>query len=379
MNILLTIREEIVCLIILGFFFVYYMIYRGETKDNRFIKMFCYAITHAALDLTTVITVNHLDEVPDWVNRVLHWLFYLAAIMFCYEMFCYITDLAYSRRMARRFSQIALALPVAFAVLMPFLRIDYVNGNGTNYSFGPCVFMGYGCALVLVFASFAVLITRYRRLNVNVRRTILPMVGFMLLAILVQVLLPELLFTGAGATLVMVGVFFAVENPAEKFRFQAFVDADTQVKNRNCFDADIQSYIRICRDRPQSFSCVACDINNLKVINDTLGHHVGDEAIRATARIMARELKSASGVYRVGGDEFSAVYLNVDEDTVAAEAAALKRAASEVLVAEGVNLRIAVGFATSEDGGQIHRAVGDADIRMYDDKYRSKTHKADLA
>ena len=53
----------------------------------------------------------------------------------------------------------------------------------------------------------------------------------------------------------------------------------------------------------EPFAVAVCDVNGLKLINDTLGHKAGDEYIRS-ASLMICEAFSHSPVYRVGGDEF---------------------------------------------------------------------------
>ena len=68
MSIVLVIREEIICMVILLFLLVYNLIYCRERDNNRFNRMCLYAILHVLFDMITVYTVNHLETVPDIVN-----------------------------------------------------------------------------------------------------------------------------------------------------------------------------------------------------------------------------------------------------------------------------------------------------------------------
>ena len=87
-------------------------------------------------------------------------------------------------------------------------------------------------------------------------------------------------------------------------------DELTGVKNKNAFvecaqaiDKKIQS-----ADSELAFAVVMCDINDLKLLNDTRGHNYGDEMVRKACR-MVSSVFSKSQVFRIGGDEFVAVLI----------------------------------------------------------------------
>lgn len=60
---------------------------------------------------------------------------------------------------------------------------------------------------------------------------------------------------------------------------------------------------KLKKDRNQNFGIVLCDMNDLKLINDTRGHSFGDESIQRTSRMICNIFKH-SPVFRIGGDEF---------------------------------------------------------------------------
>ncbi|MCR5756556.1 MAG: GGDEF domain-containing protein [Selenomonas sp.] len=93
----------------------------------------------------------------------------------------------------------------------------------------------------------------------------------------------------------------------QKAKDNAYKDSLTGVKSRLAYvekkdilDGQILKGIR------DDFAVVVMDINNLKIINDTLGHDVGDEFIRKACRLICNTFKR-SPVYRIGGDEFVAI------------------------------------------------------------------------
>lgn len=89
--------------------------------------------------------------------------------------------------------------------------------------------------------------------------------------------------------------------------YMANRDALTGVKNKNSYamtEADLNRQIEA--GEKLKFAIIVCDVNNLKIVNDTYGHKAGDEYIRAACVIVCKIFKR-SPVYRVGGDEFVAL------------------------------------------------------------------------
>ena len=89
-------------------------------------------------------------------------------------------------------------------------------------------------------------------------------------------------------------------------------DELTGVKNKNAYhDYEKEIQARIDSGVQGPFSIVLCDLNNLKAINDTYGHRVGDDYIREACRLICHTFVH-SPVFRVGGDEFVAVLTEND-------------------------------------------------------------------
>lgn len=89
-------------------------------------------------------------------------------------------------------------------------------------------------------------------------------------------------------------------------------DALTHVKNRNAFEnrqGDLQA--RMQKEVKPEFALAVFDINNLKNVNDSLGHEAGDDYIINCCRMICKTFKK-SAVYRIGGDEFVVVMENDD-------------------------------------------------------------------
>ncbi len=152
-------------------------------------------------------------------------------------------------------------------------------------------------------------------------------------------------------------------------RKAALIDDLTNLGNRRAFDQALaRELARAVRsaDRP---SVLLLDLRDFKLINDRLGHAVGDEALALVARALERSLRVTDFPARRGGDEFVALL----PDTTATEAAVIaKRVQSEIaklVIDDTIRLHANIGVATAPgDGETAADLLRVADERMYLEK-----------
>jgi diguanylate cyclase (GGDEF)-like protein len=84
---------------------------------------------------------------------------------------------------------------------------------------------------------------------------------------------------------------------------EALTDSLTGLGNHRSFHEDLRREIARRVRSGSSFSIVMLDLDGLKEINDTLGHQVGDERIRALSECLVATLRATDSAYRIGGDE----------------------------------------------------------------------------
>ena len=111
---------------------------------------------------------------------------------------------------------------------------------------------------------------------------------------------------------------------------------------------------------------VILDVDNLKQVNDTQGHHEGDRMLRETARILQQNTRAVDIVARLGGDEFGVITVGAVGDDIAALIRRLRRAF------DGVDLQMSIGYASHTVAGGFTHAWRTADQAMYDDKERRR-------
>lgn len=89
-------------------------------------------------------------------------------------------------------------------------------------------------------------------------------------------------------------------------------DSLTGLKNRKVFEEKLLFAMALPPKMRDSYSLLYIDLDNFKIINDSLGHSAGDELLRDVAEIMKSTVRVCDTVFRLGGDEFSIILENCD-------------------------------------------------------------------
>ena len=164
-----------------------------------------------------------------------------------------------------------------------------------------------------------------------------------------------------------------VRGKTAELEFRSFHDELTGLYNRAYFEDAMR---RFDSDRYSPVTVVVCDVNGLKMINDTLGHKAGDELIIAAAHAIANAGRKTDIVARIGGDEFAML---LPESTEATAGEVLRRIRAEIdkykRIEDSLPLNIACGAATTSGRLQnIEALFSEADKEMYAAKQLEKPH-----
>jgi two-component system cell cycle response regulator len=89
-------------------------------------------------------------------------------------------------------------------------------------------------------------------------------------------------------------------------------DELTGLYNRRGFLALAEQHLKLARRTGRALLLVYADLDSLKQINDTFGHHEGDLALQATAKILRQSFRDSDIIARFGGDEFTALAIETD-------------------------------------------------------------------
>lgn len=160
-----------------------------------------------------------------------------------------------------------------------------------------------------------------------------------------------------------------------QLRHQALYDDLTQLPNRTLFMERVD-YALHQGQTPRSFAVLFIDIDRFKLINDSLGHRVGDHLLRSVVKTLSQYLRPFDTLARWGGDEFGLLLPDLDDITSAIEVATAIQAglAHPIDLGEqSVVISASIGIVWSaghyQSGTEILR---DADTAMYRAKSRGR-------
>ena len=157
-------------------------------------------------------------------------------------------------------------------------------------------------------------------------------------------------------------------NAENRIAHMARHDAVTDLPNRVLLRERIEGAITQAR-RETGFAMLCLDLDNFKQVNDTLGHAVGDELLRAVAHRLRACVREVDTVARLGGDEFAIIQAAV---TTPADAATLAQRILDVVSApyalthHSVIVGVSIGIALAPgDGLEAERLMQCADVALY--------------
>jgi diguanylate cyclase (GGDEF)-like protein/PAS domain S-box-containing protein len=159
-----------------------------------------------------------------------------------------------------------------------------------------------------------------------------------------------------------------------QLQFLAEHDPLTGLCNRRRFVEELTAEVKRLRRQPQPASLLMLDIDNLKAVNDSLGHRAGDRLIRATAEALSRRMRETDTVARLGGDEFAVLLRGTGGET--AEHLAVKlldgvRGRLRVLAKDGIDAAVSAGLADLRpEVDSPNDTLAAADLAMYEAKRR---------
>ena len=151
----------------------------------------------------------------------------------------------------------------------------------------------------------------------------------------------------------------------------AYNDMMTGYENRMAFEQRLRECARLTQDGKR-VTLMICDMNDLKLVNDTHGHEAGDTYLKNTADIINEHLGGNGVLYRIGGDEFACILTDVPDDKIMQIITNLR---NEQRMAHPLQrFSCACGYATydHEKDNTIRDLFKRADVDMYKEKRRIK-------
>jgi diguanylate cyclase (GGDEF)-like protein/PAS domain S-box-containing protein len=159
------------------------------------------------------------------------------------------------------------------------------------------------------------------------------------------------------------------KNAERQIVYQAFHDALTGLPNRMLFYDRLGQALSLARRDDLGVAVLFLDLDQFKLVNDTLGHAAGDRLLIEVARRLQQAARASDTVARVGGDEFTLLLRHVVEGADAARAAQrVLEAIARPVEIDGQRLYLTTSIGISlfpADGEDAEALLTSADIAMY--------------
>jgi diguanylate cyclase (GGDEF)-like protein len=163
---------------------------------------------------------------------------------------------------------------------------------------------------------------------------------------------------------------YQLEVSQEALAELATTDSLTKLKNRRLLYTQAEQNLNACRRYGKDMSLLLLDIDHFKKVNDTFGHHAGDEVLIRVASLLAQMVREVDTVARFGGEEFAVLLPETNRLGAAVLGERIRAAVErEMIVVAGQNIpvTVSIGITTlaAEDVESIDQLLGIADRRLY--------------
>jgi diguanylate cyclase (GGDEF)-like protein len=158
----------------------------------------------------------------------------------------------------------------------------------------------------------------------------------------------------------------------------AFTDYLTGLRTRGYFEQQLELEFKRAERRKQKFALLMIDIDHFKRLNDTFGHHVGDQILRDVSLILMKDMREVDTVARYGGEEFVIILPETTQVGALYVAQRLRRAVEQAKFFAGSpheiqHLTISIGVAVYDNDAQFKRDLIEfADAALYAAKHAGR-------
>ena len=165
-------------------------------------------------------------------------------------------------------------------------------------------------------------------------------------------------------------------------RTQALTDDLTGLANRRHLVDTLHATIESAHEQGDELALLLIDLDGFKELNDTLGHHAGDEVLRQIGPRLQDLLRNDDTLARLGGDEFAVILRPGDEASASTAGLRLRAALEESFAVGGIHVHIDASVGIALYPGHAPDAMGllqRADVAMYQAKRMRTGHEVYLA
>ena len=167
-----------------------------------------------------------------------------------------------------------------------------------------------------------------------------------------------------------------LKNARKGLELLSDTDELTGLKNRRAFNNELETHVKRGTRYKNRFSVLMLDADNLKSVNDSLGHAVGDKLIISIAQVIQEALRETDVLARYGGDEFVVILSETTEKPALEIAERIRSSVENTSFSSGgerVSSTISIGISCFPDDSEIgSEIIARADSELYKSKRKGK-------
>lgn len=181
----------------------------------------------------------------------------------------------------------------------------------------------------------------------------------------------------------IVGTYGIAKDTTEKIKYKnqiedlVFYDPLTNLPNRKLFEDRLQQVYEFSRGNDYCYAVLFLDLDRFKFINDSLGHHLGDEFLKNVSKRIKDNLRKTDTVGRFAGDEFAILLPNTNEEDTIKLAERLNQAVLEPFNIMGHSISVSASIGIAFNNSKVKNAdelIKNADTAMYYTKKYGKNN-----
>ncbi|WP_416148806.1 putative bifunctional diguanylate cyclase/phosphodiesterase [Salipaludibacillus sp. HK11] len=153
-----------------------------------------------------------------------------------------------------------------------------------------------------------------------------------------------------------------------EYRELAYHDSLTGLNNRTSFQNDLEQIVNQAAENNKNLALLLIDLDRFKIVNDTLGHHIGDNILKEASERLSSVLGTDESLYRLGGDEFVLILSNSTKKRCIELSKSIKKAFVKPFFVERNEITItpSIGICSyPEHGTNSETLLKNADAAMY--------------
>lgn len=147
-------------------------------------------------------------------------------------------------------------------------------------------------------------------------------------------------------------------NTIEEMNRKLYVDELTDAYNRRYYDEQVNTWGQVT-------ALAVVDVDNFKGVNDTYGHSIGDEALKAVANVLMGQIRSRDAVIRFGGDEFLMVFVGITQEAFYRRLEEARAGVERIRLEGQPDLRLTTSIGGAYSKASLKELFETADKRLY--------------